>query len=56
MLAPNMLRVPPGNLGACRCRWAVEENQLVKGRYLFCGAPTDAGKSYRPYHRKLSGR
>lgn len=51
---PGQLRVPLGNLGACQCRWPVEEAPHVNGRHLFCGLPTGFGQMYCAAHEERS--
>jgi hypothetical protein len=49
---PGQLRVPLGNLGACQCRWPVEEiGREITGRHLFCGRATGFGHVYCAEHR-----
>jgi hypothetical protein len=48
-LAPVSLRLPLVNLAKRQCRWPTHEEA---GIHRFCGAGTEAGRSYCPIHER----
>ena len=47
-LTPKMLRLPLGNLGACQCRWAVEENRSSRADTFSAGLPPTPANCIAP--------
>jgi hypothetical protein len=50
---PVMRLIPLKDLGPNQCRWPVEQ-AAVAGGHLFCGAGTEAGQVYCPWHVRMA--